>query len=487
MKQAVLVIVLTAFAALSGNPAAAQEADDLFAPFDAAALTAEETGLLQGALVASGDYRGALDGAWSAQTRSALADYAERDFDDDARNVHAAALYIAFAEALVRDDWQQIDLEDLGVSLALPTALLGAPEAIDGVRRWRSVSGGISVQALRQSPEEARFWHGFALGKNAVPEALAIERTGDVLLTAGLLDDGRRFFTRSDRIAGAWSTVSVAIDPFEPLAIDLIGASVRPGAAAAWELPRRGRLAALVEATLALLGETDAVALRDAEASWGDPVPPQTISRTADGGEMLGSGTGFYLADRIIVTAQHVVAGCNRVRLRDGTPLTLVAEDVELDVAALAAPGPAPAWLTLAGGAAPRLGQPVHAFGFPYYALAGTSLNLTSGNISALAGIDDDGRFFSFTAPVQPGNSGGPLVGQGGEVMGVVVARLSEDFIVDATGTIPQNVNYALGNRELLDFLERSGVALADGGLGFDMMRGAPVEIDKAIVPIICE
>ena len=91
----------------------------------------------------------------------------------------------------------------------------------------------------------------------------------------------------------------------------------------------------------------------------------------------------------------------------------------------------------------------MHAAGFPYYSIAGTSLNLTSGNVSALAGVDDDRRFFTFSAPVQPGNSGGPLIDSRGAVRGLVVARLSEDYIVEATGSLPQNVNYALGEAEL--------------------------------------
>ena len=121
----------------------------------------------------------------------------------------------------------------------------------------------------------------------------------------------------------------------------------------------------------------------------------------------------------------------------------------------------------------------MHAAGFPYYSIAGTSLNLTGGNVSALAGVDDDRRFFTFSAPVQPGNSGGPLIDARGAVRGLVVARLSEDYIVEATGSLPQNVNYALGEAELARFLRQHGVEPAPGGLGgYDMDDGAPAEFD---------
>ena len=122
----------------------------------------------------------------------------------------------------------------------------------------------------------------------------------------------------------------------------------------------------------------------------------------------------------------------------------------------------------------------MHAAGFPYYSIAGTSLNLTSGNVSALAGVDDDRRFFTFSAPVQPGNSGGPLIDARGAVRGLVVARLSEDYIVEATGSLPQNVNYALGEAELARFLRQHRVDPAPGGLGgYDMADGAPAEFDR--------
>jgi serine protease Do len=175
------------------------------------------------------------------------------------------------------------------------------------------------------------------------------------------------------------------------------------------------------------------------------------------------------------------------VALADGTPLAVVAADADLDVAALAAPAPAGAWLSLGRADATRLGERVHAAGFPYYSIAGTSLHLTGGNVSALAGVDDDRRFFSFTAPIQPGNSGGPLIDGDGDVLGVVVSRLSESYIAETTGSMPQNINYALSTTELAGFLGRAGVRTAAGGLGgFDMDRGAPDGFEAAVVPILC-
>jgi S1-C subfamily serine protease len=204
-----------------------------------------------------------------------------------------------------------------------------------------------------------------------------------------------------------------------------------------------------------------------------------------------GTGTGFYLAPRLILTAAHVVAGCRQPALADGTPLERLAGDARLDVAVLRAPRPARRWLALADPGL-RLGPRVHAAGFPYYSIAGTSLTLTGGNVSALAGIDDDRSFFSFTAPVQPGSSGGPLLDSRGRVLGIVVARLSEDYIVEATGSLPQNVNYALREAEVAGFLSDQG--LADQGLAaapdaigrFDPDDGVPDGFDGAIVPVVC-
>ena len=96
----------------------------------------------------------------------------------------------------------------------------------------------------------------------------------------------------------------------------------------------------------------------------------------------------------------------------------------------------------------------VVALGFPYAGLLATSPQVTTGAVSALAGIHDDSRVLQLTAPIQPGNSGGPLLDLSGNVVGVVSARINELAIAEATGTLPQNINFAIKSTIIREFLD---------------------------------
>ena len=81
--------------------------------------------------------------------------------------------------------------------------------------------------------------------------------------------------------------------------------------------------------------------------------------------------------------------------------------------------------------------------------------------MSALAGIGNDARFLQMTVPVQPGNSGGPLLDLQGRVVGVVVGKLDALQVASVTGDIPQNVNFAIKASVVRSFLDASGVEVA--------------------------
>lgn len=94
----------------------------------------------------------------------------------------------------------------------------------------------------------------------------------------------------------------------------------------------------------------------------------------------------------------------------------------------------------------------------PYAGLLTVNLQVTTGTVSALSGIRDDTRYLQLTAPVQPGNSGGPLLDLSGNVVGVVSGRLNALLMAEATGTLPENVNFAIKSGIVRGFLEANHI-----------------------------
>ena len=84
--------------------------------------------------------------------------------------------------------------------------------------------------------------------------------------------------------------------------------------------------------------------------------------------------------------------------------------------------------------------------------------SVSAGIVSALAGPGDDRRLIQITAPVQPGNSGGPVLDSAGNVIGVVVARLDVLKVGRDAGYLPQNVNFAVAAGAARAFLDAEGV-----------------------------
>ena len=98
-------------------------------------------------------------------------------------------------------------------------------------------------------------------------------------------------------------------------------------------------------------------------------------------------------------------------------------------------------------------------YGFPLSGLLSAGPTLTTGNVNALSGFRDNPTEYQISAPVQPGNSGGPLLDGQAHVIGVVVAKLNAARIAELTGgDIPQNVNFAVKGTEALAFLRDHNV-----------------------------
>ena len=169
------------------------------------------------------------------------------------------------------------------------------------------------------------------------------------------------------------------------------------------------------------------------------------------------TGTGFFITEGgFLITNHHVVEGANQVRLSTNGSL-IVAKVVKLDaandLALLKAEGKFTA-LPVTTSRAVKLGSSVATVGFPNIGLQGYAPKLSKGEIASLTGAADDARYFQISVPMQPGNSGGALVDERGNVVGVVSAKLNARVALDASGSLPENVNYAVKSSFLLSFLE---------------------------------
>jgi S1-C subfamily serine protease len=205
------------------------------------------------------------------------------------------------------------------------------------------------------------------------------------------------------------------------------------------------------------------------------------------------SGTGFFVSpDGHALTNAHVVEACtNGVMVtapgHAPTPARLVAQDKTNDLALLKTtltPSRVAAFRTSV-----RLGEGIAVFGYPFAGVLSTSGNFTLGNVTALAGLGDDSRHLQISAPVQGGNSGGPLLDEHGNLIGVIVAKLNALRVMIATkGEVPQNVNFAIKASVAATFLDSHGVSPAVAPAGDKVDPADLADQAKAMsVYIVCD
>jgi TPR repeat protein len=208
------------------------------------------------------------------------------------------------------------------------------------------------------------------------------------------------------------------------------------------------------------------------------PSQPAPAAAVATGPNSTGSG--FRITNGAVVTNHHVIEGCSRLRV-NGVVAQLRGSDARSDLALINVDSPGQSASLRAQRAA--VGESVAVAGFPLRGLL-SGFNMTTGSLSSLSGIGGDTRLLQITAPVQPGNSGGPMLDSAGNLMGVVVSKLDAIKAAKLTGDIPQNVNFAINANVLRSFLDANSVgyetassdkaipttAIADKAKGFTVL-----------------
>jgi S1-C subfamily serine protease len=193
--------------------------------------------------------------------------------------------------------------------------------------------------------------------------------------------------------------------------------------------------------------------------------PPGTPPPSQKGESKSSVGTGFFVSkpigssDAYVVTNFHVIDGCKtgikvRYPMYQAVNAYRRAVDPPNDLALLSTKLPASGFPSF------RLnlkhGEQVASYGFPYGA---DFASFTTGNVTSVVGLDNNTSTFQMSAPVQPGNSGGPLLDMNGRVVGMAQGILGTLRAAEALGgAIPQNVNFGITATTIIGFLQAHSV-----------------------------
>jgi len=174
-----------------------------------------------------------------------------------------------------------------------------------------------------------------------------------------------------------------------------------------------------------------------------------------------GSGTGFVVSkEGVVATNHHVIDNCGRIVV-DEKDAKLILQD-EINDLALIKVSKTYEKVSRLSYRSPALGSDISVFGYPLSDMMSEKhISLTKGSVSSLAGMDGNLSNFRFTAPVQPGNSGGPIVNKDGKVVGITRAVLGKT-VLEKGDFLPQNVNFGIRSSLLINMMESKMIHVND-------------------------
>lgn len=218
------------------------------------------------------------------------------------------------------------------------------------------------------------------------------------------------------------------------------------------------------------------------------PVPRRPRGGSRDS-VTISSGTGFVVSSKgHLLTNAHVVEDCTKISTEGQSNLKLVGVDQRNDLALLLPPTSGTVSVAKFAAEAVRLGEDVAAFGFPLRGILSERLHMTTGIVSSMAGLQGDPKFIQISAPVQRGNSGGPVVDFAGRVVGIVTSKLDAMELSRTTGDLPQVVNFAVRHDLAISFMRRNGVEPETAPPGEPIRKTELASAAAAYtLPITCE
>jgi len=181
------------------------------------------------------------------------------------------------------------------------------------------------------------------------------------------------------------------------------------------------------------------------------------------------SGTGFFVSSNgYIITNNHVVEGARNIKVtkvngdsykKYNAKVEVSDKQNDLTIIKITDPsfssiGSLPYTFKFM---AANVGEDCFVLGYPLVSTMGTDIKLTNGVISSRTGFNGSVSEYQMSAPVQPGNSGGPLFDKNGNIIGVVCAKhtgaenagyaVKASYIRNLVELLPQNINFPQTNQ----------------------------------------
>lgn len=231
-------------------------------------------------------------------------------------------------------------------------------------------------------------------------------------------------------------------------------------------------------------------ALNSYAAKEGNNQPRINVREILGDMKPANSGTGFYINnDGQLITAAHVIDECIIVDVQHKgvkqQANTVVSSRV-LDLAVLQVEQPPQAVSSLLSSSqTPALGAPLFTTGYPLSTILAEFPSMTMGNLSSMGGLRGAQGHFQFSAPIQPGNSGGPIVDYKGNVLGVVTSSLNQAMMLQKTGTTTQNVNFGISHKIVSRFLTSNNIQWQNDARQQDLEAASKQAVDYTL-QVLC-
>lgn len=436
---AIVTLLCAASAAQAQLPIEIIRAFSMSEPVSAGRDTAD----VQRDLLWIGLYRGAIDGWMGAATEQAL-----RDFQNSLGLMPDGTLTPDAREALARRasqtragmDLQRETSDWTGIQMGVPRGYVGEARVIG------EDNLGITYEGRAAVPFQIMQMRFPAMGGMPSPREMARIFT-DGEKDSEILASGR-----------AEGVTYVQVRVGDMLAYSIVaqqqgevrGVTVSMSAAEATALLP---VMAEVFATTDLFAG-DGVPFDDVERRIRDGRHPGMEDRPDWFKSMIASGSGALVStEGHVLTNHHVIGGCTRVTV-NGQPAKLLGSDIRVDLALLHVPrlsGREPISFRADG---PKLGEQVLVIGYPVFSIT-QAMNVTDGVLSSTVGFEGSRLSLQITAPVQPGNSGGPVLDRAGRQIAVVASKAGRG-LREESGV--ENMAWVVRGDVVRDFLNRYAI-----------------------------